>query len=84
VNQLARRLDISAHKIFEFGIAADPEGNISFMRSFGHNDYQQNNLAHPLLVHAELVRTGNSRLKETAQLIYNRYLEPIAQSHDRS
>jgi hypothetical protein len=62
----------------------DPEGNISFMRSFGHNDYQQNNLAHPLLVHAELVRTGNSRLKETAQLIYNRYLEPIAQSHDRS
>jgi hypothetical protein len=62
----------------------DPEGNISFMRSFGHNDYQKNNLAHPLLVHAELVRTGNSRLKETAQLIYDRYLEPIAQSHDRS
>jgi hypothetical protein len=24
VNQLARRLDISAHKIFEFGIAGEP------------------------------------------------------------
>jgi hypothetical protein len=64
----------------------DPDGSITLLQCFGDTQYQriEQNLAHPLLVHAELVRTGNSRLKETAQLIYDRYLEPIAQSHDRS
>jgi len=67
----------------------DPDGNITFLQTFGHVKYHQNelgefqkNLINPLFVHAELVRTGNSRLKETAQLIYDRYIEELAQRHD--
>jgi hypothetical protein len=66
----------------------DPEGNIALLESFGHDKHHQNefgglkNIVNPLLIHAELVRTGNSRLKETAQLIYDRYIEEIAQKND--
>lgn len=66
----------------------DPEGSIALLESFGHDKYDQNefeglkNIVHPLLIHAELVRTGNSRLKETAILIYDRYIEEIAQKND--
>lgn len=66
----------------------DPEGSITLLESFGHDKYDQNefgglkNIVNPLLIHAELVRTGNSRLKETAILIYDRYIEEIAQKND--
>lgn len=67
----------------------DPEGKIAFLQAFGQVKYQQNklggfqkSLANPLLIHAELVRTGNSRLKETAQLIYDKYIEESAQKND--
>lgn len=67
----------------------DPDGDIAFFQTFGDAKYQRNelgkfqqDLVHPLLIHAELVRTGNSRLKETAQLIYDRYIEEVAQMHD--
>ncbi|WRH67375.1 MAG: type IV toxin-antitoxin system AbiEi family antitoxin [Planktothrix sp. GU0601_MAG3] len=65
----------------------DPEGSIALLESFGHDKYDQNefgglkNIVHPLLIHAELVRTGNSRLKETAILVYERYIEEIAQKN---
>ena len=63
----------------------DPDGNIEFHQRFErqHDLYDRNgelnNLINPLLVHAELVRTGDSRLKETAQLIFDKYIEEIAQ-----
>lgn len=67
----------------------DPEGNIALLERFGDEKYHQNefgelkkNIVHPLLIHAELVRTGNSRLKETAQLIYEQYIEEIARKND--
>ncbi|MCW6036345.1 hypothetical protein K4A83_08685 [Spirulina subsalsa FACHB-351] len=67
----------------------DPDGDIALLQTFGHIGYQryeggknQQSLVHPLLIHAELVRTGNSRLKETAQLIYDRYIEELAQKYD--
>ncbi len=67
----------------------DPNGDISLLQTFGHGKSQlhepgenQQHLVHPLLIHAELVRTGNSRLKETAQLIYDKYIEELAQKHD--
>ncbi|KKJ00140.1 type IV toxin-antitoxin system AbiEi family antitoxin [Prochlorothrix hollandica] len=59
----------------------DSNGNIAFLRTFGHAKYQQNkleefqqSLVNPLFIHAELVRTGNSRLKEAAQLLYDSYI----------
>jgi len=67
----------------------DPNGNIIVLQNFGDNDSKQGefglltkNIAHPLLIHAELVWTGNSRLKETAKLIYDKYIEDIAQKND--
>lgn len=67
----------------------DPDGDITFLQTFGRVKYHQNEieefqhtLINPLFIHAELVRTGNSRLKETAELIYDRYIEELAQKHD--
>ncbi len=67
----------------------DPDGVITFLQTFGKFNYHQNEigefqqtLINPLFIHAELVRTGNSRLKETAELIYDRYIEELAQRHD--
>jgi len=64
----------------------NPDGNIVLIKGFGDDKYQQGkyglltkDIAHPLLIHAELVRTGNDRLKETAQLIFDKYIEEIAQ-----
>lgn len=62
----------------------NPEGNITFLQNIGdYGDYEYGGLAkniiNPLLIHAELVRTGDSRLKETADLIFDKYIEEIAQ-----
>ena len=62
----------------------NPEGNITFLQNIGdYGDYEYGELAKniidPLLIHAELVRTGDSRLKETAQLIFDKYIEELAQ-----
>lgn len=46
-----------------FGIDNDPEDKFTQFAL---------KVVHPLLIHAELVCTGNSRLKETAQIIYDR------------
>jgi hypothetical protein len=40
------------------------------------------NFIDPLLVHAELVCSSNSRLKETAQIIYDRYIKNIYKTSD--
>ncbi|QLE54681.1 type IV toxin-antitoxin system AbiEi family antitoxin [Nostoc sp. TCL26-01] len=60
----------------------DAEGNVVLLQSIGNDNYQKNdfkaskdNLVNPLLIHAELVWTGNSRLKETAQIIYEQYIK---------
>ena len=75
----------------DIGLKPDPDGNIEFHQIFDTqhdlhalNDLfperdNFNNLINPLLVHAELVRSGDSRLKETAQLIFDKYIEEIAQ-----
>jgi hypothetical protein len=67
-----------------------PEGKIILLRKFGRNDICDDdfngidrNLVDPLLIHAELINSGNGRLKETAQVIYDKYIEEIAQKNDR-
>ncbi|PZO45144.1 MAG: hypothetical protein DCF19_01240 [Pseudanabaena frigida] len=71
--------------VVDLRLKPDPDGNIEIYQRFyrqsdqhGRNE-ELNNLIHPLLVHAELVRTGDSRLKEAAQLIFDKYIEEIAQ-----
>lgn len=77
------------HIAVKLKLKPDPEGNIALLQSFGHDEERSNefrelnkNLIHPLLIHAELVRTGNSRLQEIAQIIYDRYIEKLAQKND--
>ncbi len=63
----------------------DPDGNIEIYQKFDNQNFEHyhngelNNLIHPLLVHAELVRTGDSRLRETAQLVFDKYIAELAQ-----
>lgn len=72
--------------LVDLKLKPDADGNVVLLRCFGqdknlNNDFGgwKNNLAHPLLIHAELVWSGNSRLRETAQRIYDQYIEKIAQ-----
>ncbi len=72
--------------LIKLKLKPNPDGNIVLIKGFGDDEYQQGkyglltkDIAHPLLIHAELVWTGNSRLKETAQLVFDKYIEEIAQ-----
>lgn len=73
------------HLAVKLKLKPDPDGNIEFHQRFDRQSDQPdgngelNNLIHPLLVHAELVRTGDSRLRETAQLIFDKYIAELAQ-----
>lgn len=40
------------------------------------NYVDNQNAVHPLIIYAQLVHSGNSRNLETAQLVYNEYIEP--------
>jgi len=61
----------------------DPDGEIVFLKSFGDYNLSDKDLTseliHPLLVHAELVYSGNSRLQEVANRVYDRYIEASVQ-----
>ncbi len=71
--------------VVDLRLKPDPDGNIEIHQRFDRQSDQHdrneelNNLINPLLVHAELVRTGDSRLKETAQLIFDKYIAELAQ-----
>ncbi len=75
--------------VVKLKLKPDPNGNIIVLKNFGDDESKKgkfglltNNIVHPLLIHAELVWNGNSRLKETAKLIYDKYIEDIAQKND--
>ena len=67
----------------------DPQGNIILMENFERDSYQQKfaqieekYIVNPLLIHAELICSEDSRLKEMAQIVYDKYIEKIAQKYD--
>lgn len=66
--------------VIKLKLKPDEEGNIAFFQTFGSDDnkHHPETWVNPLLIHAELVCTGNSRLKETAQIIYDRYIRQSA------
>jgi hypothetical protein len=57
-------------------------GPITILRQFapvvGWSRGEEQALAHPLLVYAELLHSGRERERETARLIYERHLERLA------
>jgi hypothetical protein len=66
----------------------NPEGTIIFLQDDRHWDAvtsaeKKTLIASPLLIHTELVQSSDSRLRETAQMIYEEYIEKKVESHDR-
>jgi hypothetical protein len=59
-------------------IKPSPQGEITFLRQFGNftawNREGQLSIADPLLIHAELQMSHNSRLRETAARLFDQYL----------
>ena len=55
-------------------IRQDPEGNIEILRKFWgfKADLERPNLAHPILIYADLMVTADARNTETAGIIYER------------
>lgn len=54
----------------------DPQGNVEILKKFWGpgNNFQREEMVHPILVYADLIATGNERNKETARMIYEQHL----------
>ncbi len=56
----------------------DPEGNIEVYRPFWKSNFSnQGKVAHPLVIHAELMMQGDERSLETAKVIYEQFLQNL-------
>lgn len=62
--------------IKRYRLAPDPEGRVKVWRRFWNPDGQEKTVP-PLLVYADLMNTGDRRCMETAEMIYNKHVEPI-------
>lgn len=61
--------------IRNYKLVPGPKGYISIYDRFWKQGEQEKNTAPPLLVYADLINTGNRRNIETAQKIYEQYLQ---------
>ncbi|NTW57207.1 MAG: hypothetical protein HGB20_09225 [Chlorobiaceae bacterium] len=55
----------------------DPQGNVEIFERFWPMDYGFGDLdtAHPIIIYADLLATGDQRTTETAKMIYKQYLD---------
>jgi len=62
--------------LLENKLKKDPQGNVEILKKFWGpgNNFQHEELVHPILVYADLVATGNERNKETARMIYEQHI----------
>jgi hypothetical protein len=61
----------------KYGLVRDPRGECEILKKFwifGEND----DVAPPLVVYADLLATADERNLETARMIYDEYLTPLA------
>ena len=58
-------------------LVASPEGNIELLEKFWSFDdkYEKDGLVPPLLIYADLVCSNNSRNLETAEIIYEKFID---------
>lgn len=66
-----RKLDL----IKKYKLVPREKGELEVLDMFWSN-IENTNVAPPLLIYAELIITGGKRNTETAQMIYNEYIEP--------
>jgi len=55
----------------------DPQGNVEILQRFWppKNGFGEGDTVHPILVYADLLALGEQRTMETAQILYERYLD---------
>ena len=75
--------DAPAHLLSELRWLPSTHGRVTLLKLFSpHIHYQpkagvRDHVAHPLLIYAELMHDGKERGRETAQVIYQRFLEGL-------
>jgi len=62
-------------------LRTDPRGNVEILQAFWDIalDWTDPKIVHPLLVHADLLATGDARNIETARRIYDEQLAGLVQ-----
>jgi len=58
-----------------YRLVPDINGNVKVFKKFWENDAVNNNVVHPLLAYTDLINKGDRRCTETAQKIYDEYLQ---------
>lgn len=58
-----------------YRLVPDLEGNIKVFKQFWIDEQENRNTVHPLLAYADLMNKGDRRCTETAQKIYDEYLQ---------
>lgn len=71
--------ELPNHKIItELRMLPNNKGDIIIYRPFwnldNENNYFQNNIVNPLIIYAQLIYNGDSRSRETAEIIFNKYV----------
>jgi hypothetical protein len=61
--------------IKNYRLVPDVEGNIKIFKQFWTDEQENSKTVHPLLVYADLINKGDRRCTETAQKIYDEYLQ---------
>ncbi len=61
--------------IKNYRLIPDEKGNVKIFRKFWRHDLENDNVAPPLLVYADLINTNDRRCIETAQKIYDAFLQ---------
>jgi hypothetical protein len=61
--------------IKNYKLIPDDAGNVKIYKKFWHFDTGPNNVVPPLLVYADLMNTGDRRSVETAEKVYNAFLQ---------
>ncbi len=64
-----------AKLIKEYKLLPDPDGNVIAYEKFWNDKQPFKNVVPPLLAYADLLATGNRRCIETAQKIYEQYID---------
>lgn len=61
--------------IRHYKLVPDKDGNVKVFKKFWKHDPVNENVVHPLLAYADLMNKGDRRCTETAQKIYDEYLQ---------
>ena len=68
-------LETKQELIRNYRLIPDEKGPVKAYKKFWYDDKENQNIVHPLLVYVDLMNTGDRRCIETAQKIYEQFLQ---------